>query len=413
MLRPSHIAALGAVLSTLGLANCVRVPAQDYLAKGPKVDEIVRRVKCDLYAAVEDRLNAPYGYEWLHSWTAQASLNLIVNDQSQLTPGVTFTEPLRAATIPLKVANVAQSANLGLGAQANNTATRNETITFTVSMDELVDQFGKGQQNCDFPNKIDLQSDLGLKEWVAAALSPVDDGDLNVGYHKTPKTGSAAAAATAQKAIAGVNPAAQPQTSKKKQPRKPLPPGVPDCSDLTAMRQRPAAPPSLGSLTADDAMVACELGLFDPSAKEGYIDLTKQLDGDQVKRIAQIIKDIDRLITELGIANTAAATQYGGTLKNAAISLSVFVDPPLDTISHQVQFVIVWNASASPSWTLLHFKGPSPSSGALFSATKTNTHTLNIAIGPPSSPDTQTALQALQIGTAVGNAISTGGTPPP
>ena len=53
MLRPSHIAALGAVLSTLGLANCVRVPAQDYLAKGPKVDEIVRRVKCDLYAAVE------------------------------------------------------------------------------------------------------------------------------------------------------------------------------------------------------------------------------------------------------------------------------------------------------------------------------------------------------------------------
>jgi hypothetical protein len=85
------------------------------------------------------------------------------------------------------------------------------------------------------------------------------------------------------------------------------------------------------------------------------------------------------------------------------------LDPPLDAIGHQVQFVIVYNASISPSWTLVSFKGPSPGSGSLASATKTLTHTLNIAIGPPGSPDVANTLGALQIGTAIGNQINVNG----
>jgi len=95
--------------------------------------------------------------------------------------------------------------------------------------------------------------------------------------------------------------------------------------------------------------------------------------------------------------------------------LALELDPPLDAVGHQVQFIIVFNASISPSWTLLHFKGPSPGTGSGASATGTLTHTLNIAMGPPSSPDVASTLGALQLGTAIGNSIGTGAiliTPP-
>ena len=86
--------------------------------------------------------------------------------------------------------------------------------------------------------------------------------------------------------------------------------------------------------------------------------------------------------------------------------LPMELDPPIDTISHQVQFVIGFSGNISPSWTLLHFKGPT--TGSTFAtASKSLTHTLNIAIGPPNSPDTAAALNALVTGTAIGNAVGT------
>jgi len=398
MVRASHAAALAAILSAMALANCVRIPAADDLAQGPRVDEIVRRVKCDLYDAVQDRLNAPYGYEWLHSWTAEANLNLIVNDQTQISPGATFTQPLTTESIPLRVTNMARSFTFGVGAQANNTATRNETVSFTVSMNELMDQFGKGRQNCEFPNYVDLRSDLGVKEWVAAALAPVDEGDLAVGYHKTPKTG--AGAATVKTAVSNASKAIV---------QSKLAAGKYDCDNPNSIPPRHPGPPTHAAIRDDLGRLYCELShVVDPNE----YDFSK-LDGGQVRQLAQIVTDIHTAIADLMSLHTRSGLNVASALEQTAIELAVFLDPPLDTISHQVQFIIVWNASASPSWTLLHFKGPSPSSGALFSATKTKTHTLNIVLGPPSSPDAQGALNALQIGTAVGNALGAGVQPPP
>jgi hypothetical protein len=401
-LRTSYVATLCAILSTMVLSNCVRIPVADGLAKGPQVDDIVRRVKCDLYEGVADRLNAPYGYEWLHTWTVQASLNLIVNDQSSVSPGVVLTQPLKTVTIPQKLTNFGQSYNLGLGAGVNTTATRNETITFTVSLREMMDQFGNGQHNCDFPNSIDLQSELGLKQWISAALSPVAYGDLDIGYHKTPKTSTAGAAAAKDSAANALKSADQLTIGPTTTPTS----GI-NCSIPSTIPPRTSGPPSLAALPNDLVIAKCEIGQFIKS--KGGIDLSKPLDGAQVKIVAQTIRDTERAIADLLFLNTPTGDNVRADLKNAAINLAVFVDPPIDTISHQVQFIIVWNANASPSWTLVNFKGPSPSSGALFSAMKTNTHTLNIVIGPPSSPDTTNALLALQTGTAVGNAIATSG----
>jgi hypothetical protein len=369
----------------LVLTSCVRVPDADELASGPRVDELVQRIKCDVHNAVTDRLSKPYGYEWLHLWTAQANLNLIVNDQSQISPGAVFTQPLTTASLPLRVTNMARSWNLGLGAQASNTATRNETITFTVSMSELMHEFGTGYHKCEFPNSVDLRSELGLVEWISASLSPADQGHLSLGYHKTPKTGtgSTTAKATSQGALKSIG-------------ELNLTPEGFECVDSkpnsTEKSKRPdRAWPSL-------AIVICDLFTvldYDFGA----------LDGGQVKFIAKTVADIQRAIQDLMPVKTRAARMTRMALEKTAIELTIFLDPPIDTITHQIQFIIVWNASATPSWTLLHFKGPSPASGALLSATITKTHTLNIAFGPPSSPDTQGALNALQVGTAVSNAL--------
>jgi hypothetical protein len=78
---------------------------------------------------------------------------------------------------------------------------------------------------------------------------------------------------------------------------------------------------------------------------------------------------------------------------------------PYDLISHSVTFIVVWNANATPTWSLMRFKGPgagggagptpsgggagssasssSPgSSGSLFSASRIDNHILKITLGP-------------------------------
>jgi hypothetical protein len=382
------------------LGSCIRAPAPDALANGPTVDEIVQRVKCDLYEGVAEPLNAPYGYEWLQYWTAQSSLNLIVNDQSQVAPGATLTNPLRAKTIPLVTTNFSQSFNLGLGAQWSNTATRNETITFTVSLDELRSELKNRPQNCLLPDIVDLRSDLGVREWIAASLSPVANGYLNSGYHKAPKTGGAGAQ-SAKAAMAEVlGPAAH----------------------IVNPVQPPCLPPPHFTGTrrnVDNEIVFCDLAVL-----QRY--QLSQLDGPQVKFVAKAVRDLQNLIrdqrallsseqlneincnklpsppmneTEKIIVNVCA-------LEKTAVALAVFLDPPIDTISYQVQFIIVWGGAVNPGWSLLRFKGPNPASGSMLSASKTSTHSLNIVMGPPSSQDLQNATSAFLIGTAVSNGIN-------
>lgn len=402
------------IIAVILLSGCVRIPAEDDLAQGPTVDEITQRVKCDLYGSLSNRLDAQYGYEWLRSWTSQANLNLIVNDQSQISPGATFVQPLTTQSIPLRVTNMARSWNLGLGAQASNTASRTESLTFTVSMDELKQEFDANHGDCNLPNGIDLQSDLGLKEWLAGALSPVDDGYLNIGYHKAPKTGGGGTAAKATGDA--MRTAGAVLTMLKAGAGKPACKLLPDPNPGSPERER---------ARRAMAVVICDLErVAEDAAATGDLS-AGSVSANQVLALTRMIKDIQKTIAAIDVAVPAlqavpavpvsTITTLRNTAKNledSAIGAATFVDPPIDTISHQVQFIIAHNASISPSWTLLHFKGPSPSSGALASLSKTRTHTLNIVMGPPSSEDSRGALAALQISTALLNAGSAATVPP-
>jgi hypothetical protein len=399
---------IAVALTVLVLAGCAHLPAMDEAAKGPQIDDLVRRIKCDLYGGFAGPLSAPQGYEWLRTWTAQANLNLIVSDQSQLTPGAVLTTPLRATTVPFVVTNFAQSFNMGLGAQLSNTATRNEGIIFTVSMDELIQEFGNGHEDCRFPDNIDLQSELGIKEWITHSLSPADHRYLDIGYHKPPKAGTGAAAATASKTIQGVGKATSDPKfiaalATLKNTNVPGP-KRPEC--LRPPGGNPESP-DRADIQLDLEVVACDLFTFQPVPPSPPVHDLKNLDGKTVMFVAKTIRDIQRTIMDLMILGEAGQ-KVRTALENTATALAVFVDPPFDTISHQAQFIIALNASASPSWTLLRFKGPSPAGGSLASVTKTKTHTLNVVIGPPGSSDAQGALAALQTGTALTNALNSG-----
>jgi hypothetical protein len=677
--RNAPVKAILAVLIGLGASDCVRAPDADPIASGPSIDRIVRRIKCDLVEAVGPLLANPK-YTWLQTWTAQASLTLIVNDGSTITPGATFTHPLPMVTIPGRVMNMGQSFNLGVGAGFNTTASHNETVTFSMSLQEIKDEHrsDSGSEFCDYPNFVDLHSELGLRTWIDDALSPAGNNPegfryLTPGHHKTSKatggpsggsssSSSASPAAAQQAMVAQFAPAsirelisAQQKSvetftsgatvdkyiskfitkgGKTKEERTDRVRAaaeqigrirdlqnrffLPSLDKITLREiDDPATsvttsvsniapnqgsslggtyvmitganfshwsnitiggakatflknpsdsticaitPPHAASATPVDVVVytnslegaGTKFGAFTykddmikimphsgsaeggetvtiegldftgaesvtfggvpgtnftrstdtrphkitaktPKHSPGSVDVVVPMPppptppapspaaavgvsnnktglflyynppvppsnppvppddycpaqaSTKKKIIAYVDDDLNRKIERalfisrklVRLAEDAlkgipepqgefpcdgkqtdpdpycainAVLQTTKALQDALLALQL--DPPIDAIGHQSQFIIVYNANVSPSWTLVNFKGPSPGSGTGASATKTLTHTLNIAMGPPSSPDVANTLGALQIGTTIGNSLGVSGIVP-
>jgi hypothetical protein len=70
--------------------------------------------------------------------------------------------------------------------------------------------------------------------------------------------------------------------------------------------------------------------------------------------------------------------------QNAAFAKSLLTpDAPIESISQSINFVVTLGAGASPTWTLVHWKGPGTNS-SLASFSGIRTHTLNVALGSPS-----------------------------
>jgi hypothetical protein len=80
-------------------------------------------------------------------------------------------------------------------------------------------------------------------------------------------------------------------------------------------------------------------------------------------------------------------------------------DPPIDAISHQVQFSIALTGSVNPTWTFVKFKGPSPATGSFATAGDTNTNTLTIVMGEPTSAATINSRSSLTLSAALANQL--------
>jgi hypothetical protein len=153
-----------AVTTCFGLliSGCTSVPP---LAGDPiRVKEIVQRVKCEIADAIpKPKGQWPTGdYQWLRDWTAKVDLTLETDDTGGITPGVSFMDPLPAS----------QTFTLGLGGGVNTTASRTETMSFTLSFAELRNPEYLNAERCPEVRAVGLLGHLGLSEWMDAALAP-------------------------------------------------------------------------------------------------------------------------------------------------------------------------------------------------------------------------------------------------
>jgi hypothetical protein len=128
------------------------------------VNRIANQVKCELRKAVWDVLNEYQEKKgnplvWLASWSAKVTLKIIVDEKSNLSPGVLVTPP--------------SAFSLGLNGALSADATRTESIGFFfVFADLLTPKKGRllprELPDCVHHSDILIESDLKLKEWLEA-----------------------------------------------------------------------------------------------------------------------------------------------------------------------------------------------------------------------------------------------------
>lgn len=458
------------IASGVVASACTQVPDLDTSVESARIVDVVKRVKCDIYDAF--LVVSPYrgpapvplstlkGYEWLKDWTAQVDLSLIVNNQSGISPGATFTDPLHQIAVP-GVGNFSRSFNLGLGGGANTTASRTESITFSLSVAEIETELDNDSRRSDFyqdcqpANGTGLHSDLKLKEWVLSALEPTKNGYLTQGHHKSPKGagGAKKQLGDTKKGLTDrtisreflattykgngllVDKALKKIAEASEQIKAPKGEGSPQnmktiklIEDATQLIEK-AIDLVENNPDEDIKTVAKREGFKDADGKpdlknlgyhlhvreinfgwfEEFLLVSDPPSYADVQRLLPLFDDdvvlLQKMLRGANSEITKEIQALISALQNAKKKLKeIKFDPPIDAISHQVQFIVALNASASPSWTLMRFKGPSPASGGLITGSHSNTHTLSIAMGSPS--EAAKKLNALQIGTTIGGALN-------
>jgi hypothetical protein len=112
--------AVAGLFVLIGLSSCASTPDLEGVESGaPTVKDIVHEVQCEVLRATTTKDNRAIFQG--SQWAAVATLTLQVDDSAQLSPTLSFINPL----------SVAASFAFGIGAQATNSRTRifNETIT--------------------------------------------------------------------------------------------------------------------------------------------------------------------------------------------------------------------------------------------------------------------------------------------
>lgn len=353
-------AVFAAILFSSFVVGCVQVPSMDTPTASVPMSAVVARVKCEIADAFKDRLDE---YKWIQKWTVQADLNLIVNDQSAINPGAVLTQPLTSETLPLR-GTFPRNFNLGVGAGVSTTAMRSEIVSFSMSLHEVQEEMSKFRQsryhNCEPQDVTDLGSGLGLHEWIDSVFGPIHGQLLTEGYHTTPKgPGSPGGGKQLAEILFKSLQTTAAKTAKQKNHH---------LADLLAsynthvllLKKNPTQD-DLKTIRDDiDGILLC------------LRDTKPQEDG---KLCSDLTPDEAR----------ALITTFENSRSDVLALINKPLDPPIDALSHQVQFLVAWSGSVNPSWTLVHFKGPSPSSGSFLSASQNNTHTLTIVVGPPNS----------------------------
>jgi len=404
------------------VAGCSTVPTLEEATGTAQsevfIGDVVKRVKCEVTDAFADRINEP-DFQWMADWTAKIDLTLQANNSGGVTPGVTYTKYLKNAfnfdagsnSLTSKtISAVNQFFSIGAGANLGEQAIRAEVVSFTLSLRELSDWKypPRGVRSdyavvCPRPRKNELRDDLGLKQWIDSALSPVAK-DLHAGNHPSPvsinRPAAPPGATHAQLYAAGTKiPYEEALTELRKATSDVADALTGAKSNVKKMKDYPSQirksmkkylaimEPSL-KLRLDANIVQLESMNKKADAEVDTIThlqsaVSAILDGVQMKS-GQPVESENIQTAKNDARDATRSKNYTDDLLEAAVKAVgeiQKIDPPLDSLLHSVEFILSYGATLSPGWTLLEWKGPSPASGSAFSASGQRTHVLNIALG--------------------------------
>lgn len=416
------------IASSALLPGCVRLPETDLVTNVP-VHEVVRRLKCELVTAIDQKSRENPRFRFLTQWAAKVHLTLVVDDMSSINPGATLIEPL---------AVTGTSRSLAIGAGLTTEAVRTEDIEFFMSFPEVLHEMSSPlvwEKTYDFCRRDDgllLESELGFKGLLDRALSPVAAGVLYTGVNNPGISG-------------GQPPVPKDEISK-------IQTAMQSVNDIDRLPHGTLSETELSSTVAgrkvQELRSAIEglKGLREQQTESNQKTKDEKTLSDNLVKAKQVEADTKVLISEVvtplyDIANNSIANsclksvtkdkytavtsgsvvaikKYGvdnaetpdaskqllddetnaaKAVYNSALSMLTTIKncgpkekakpslyDPLDIISETMNFYITANGSVTPMWKLVRVTAPL--STTFLSGQRKDTDTLILALGRPAAP---------------------------
>jgi hypothetical protein len=423
--------AIGRTLSGFSIALCSGscvVPPRDGLAQ-VNVDQVVRLIKCEMAQAVlaktnersEDGKSLPFRF--LLQWAVKLHLTVAVDDQASINPGATLISPLPA------VGSVGQQRSVGLGVGFGSQAVRTEDYEYLMSFADLRDEFQATRKNrpraeklykfCRLDRGLLLESELGLKALVDAALEPVrtevlraGGGNVGPGAAPTPQgklpdpAGEIFAIRERRKAIRrnftdkGLKPPADDEATKiEAQTQAIINNVVKPLYGLATAASFDSRCLAKITLNQNKAIIS-SIGVSTNVAKYNQ-ERDETLKDDILEKVTKDFKDTVSFANLMIDGYQDCATQ-AGKQDNKTYD-------PISTIGQTVNFYVTSSGSVTPSWKLINVTAPL--AGTFLQASRKDTNTLILSMGRPIvAPDGSiTASQAMTnqiLAAQLGQAIS-------
>jgi hypothetical protein len=189
-----------ATMFLLALSGCgLGVPSKTFRSDAPDASThlseqgtyenvIVSHLVCEIANGI-GAANTSFDLPWLVSktWGTAVTLTITAEDQSGLSPGLSFIRPLPnvISTFPVG-GNVtsSQSFTLGVGGSGSVNATRTETIQFTFVNSALLAFSKNYPSDCsDYSTGITIDGDLRIREFIydKALIARLGNASLYVG----------------------------------------------------------------------------------------------------------------------------------------------------------------------------------------------------------------------------------------
>ncbi|TPM34181.1 hypothetical protein [Mesorhizobium sp. B2-3-4] len=138
---------------------------------------VIANIRCEITKGIYDAVNTG-SVPWMATWGTTISLNLVWDEQSSISPGLSYSDPF----------GVSKTFTLGAGGTASAHATRNEAITFTLENKTLLAEAvltrrANGKLDCSaLADGVTVESDLDIDQFI------YDKATIAGGHEATTKT---------------------------------------------------------------------------------------------------------------------------------------------------------------------------------------------------------------------------------